>query len=226
MKKTILFFLFFFSIFLVSSPIVVAQKHYHAKHTTPKVHSGKKKVQSKNDSLVSRNGTPVSKDSISEPGLADSKEWIIKKITDFKPTVYFVKGKEKSQNCEWKVSKVSFVKDKLVMILQPGETESCVKNVTATLSVEFSALDSKKTNGVEAGRKVYLFAKANMTAFSTLFEPSLAAKTFNTKINFIYFSFDNLSSLYETSLCTRLAKAFNRVITLKTKENQQKKEAF
>lgn len=226
MKKAVLIFFLITGILLTGMQVTFAQKHYTPKHSTPKVHSSKKKMQSKKDSLGTQNGMQQHKDSISEPGLADTKDWIIKKLTDFKPTVFFAKEKEKTQSCEWKINKLSFLKDKLLIILIPQDKDGCLKNVTATLSIEFANIDSKKTTANEGGRKVYLYSKANMTAFSALYEPSLAAKTFTGKINFIYFSFDNLSSLYETTLSTRLAKAFNRLVTLKTAGNQEKKEAF
>ena len=210
----------------MESGVSYAQKHYTPKHKSTKAHSSKKKVKSKNDSLNIKNGASLSKDTVSEPGLADTKDWIVKKITDFKPTVYFAKEKEKSQSCEWKINKVSFFKDKLLLILIPLDKEGCLKNVTATLSIEFANIESKKTSANEGGRKVNLYTKSSSTAFAALFEPSYAAKTFTGKINFIYFSFDNLYSLYESNLCTRLAKAFNRLITLKTAGIQQKKEAF
>jgi len=226
MKKAVLLLFLVLGTLLSGSGGLMAQKHYKPVHKSPKVHSNKKKVPSPKDSLAIQNGTRISKDSISEPGSAETKDWIIKKISDFKPTVFFTKEKEKSQSCEWKINKVSFLKDKLLLILVPQDVDGCLKNVTATLSVEFTNIDSKKTSAIEGGRKVYLYAKINTIAFSALFEPSLAAKTFTGKINFIYFSFDNLSSMYETSLCTRLAKAFNRLVSLKTAGNQEKKEAF
>jgi len=225
MKKTVLFLSLLLGFLLINPGVPDAQKHYTPKHKSTGVHK-KKKVLSPKDSLNMQNGMNVTKDSASEPGLAETKDWIVKKISDFKPTVFFVKEKEKSESCEWRINKVSFLKDKLLLILVPQDKEGCLKNVTATLSIEFTALESKKTSANEGGRKVNLYTKPTASAFSALFEPSVAAKTFTGKINFIYISFDNLSSLYETNLCTRLAKAFNRLVTLKTAGTQQKKEAF
>ena len=226
MKKYVVFLILFLGFLLIESSGSYAQKHYTPKHKSSGVHSKKKKVPSSRDSLDMQNGMLISKDSVSEPGLTETKDWIVKKIIDFKPTVFFAKEKEKSQSCEWKINKVSFYKDKLLLNLVPQDKEGCLKNVSSMLSIEFTAIESKKTSANEGGRKVYLYAKPTVIAFSSLFEPSFAAKTFTEKINFIYFSFDNLSSLYETNLCTRLAKAFNRLITLKSAGTQQKKEAF
>ncbi len=208
----------------LSNPAFSQHKPSH-KHSSNK--TIRKKTIAKKDQLSLNQDSIKKLDSIVEPSLEATKAWVLQKITDFKPTVFFVKEKELNTTCEWEIKKVSFDKsDKLIINLSSGNSDKCLKNVTAILSIDFSSIDISKTLIQGQSRKVNLFTKGNTQSFIATFSPALASKSFINKINFIYFSFDNLTSLYETNLSTRLAKAFNRLVELKQTQNLKQKETF
>lgn len=168
---------------------------------------------------------PPAPEPVKEPTLDETKAWVIEKILKYKPIVYVTSNITEKSNCEWQVTDASFDEnDLLVLKVKADPASLCYKDRLETVKVDFSLIDAKRTNAVEATKRVLLFPQALTAPFSLSFAPgSPMLKTKFTHFNTII-AFDK-GAAYETNLSVRLGKALLKISEFKS-SGTQAKEAY
>lgn len=162
---------------------------------------------------------------VEEPSLEETKAWIVKKLTTYKPAIYYKKEGENG-TCEWTVEEASFdAEDKLTIKVSADPKLNCGKDIPASIIIDFGGLDPKKTNALESDKRMLIYAAPSMPNPVNFVYTTRSASGIKEKVFYTYLSFSQLT-LYESNLVTRMSKAFNRMMVLKGAKLQAEKEAY
>ncbi len=162
---------------------------------------------------------------VREPTLEETKDWIVKKMNQYKPVVSFSTNVDAKNACEWIVEQVSFDEnDKLVITMKPDPKSTCIKDLVTGVTIDFTDLDPKKTTAVETGKRIMVVQNLAKNAIVVKTAPGSPLQKMKMSYFSMSISFDK-SVTYEPNLTNRLGKAFVKMTDFK-KNKTTEKEAF
>jgi hypothetical protein len=162
-----------------------------------------------------------------EPTMEETREWLQKKINQYKPVISFTSSIKEKDQCEWIIEHAMFdtSTNNLTLLLKPDVRSVCYKDQLNNMVIDLALIDIKKTTPVETSKKVLIYQQNQSIPFQLKFPENSPMSKTKMSIYSATISFEKCLT-YETNLTTRFGKALNKMSEFKGGKLTSEKEAY